>query len=273
MANGTNLTGWLRWPLAALGIRGPSSGRRRTAPTSAAAAQADLEPFESAPSPVAYALYADPARPPPGAPDLPPSAASPDTPTGFGFPDRPAVAGTDADGTVFDTTAASLAADFETIHYRLQFGGRTQPYRLVHVGEGTYESRGGVMEFEWSDDERFQELDAFLVRGHPYRITVNDVVQLEAPGGRFDWSVSRADVVDVEADEPVVALLYVVWRVGPPGGPEDPDGRGRPGVAVTEADGPRAPAFPPDLTPSVHGLTIDGTAERLTEAPRAPTEH
>ena len=272
MANGTNLTGWLRWPLAALRDRGAASGRRRSRPTSAAAVPAALEPIESAPSPVAYALYAEPARPPSGAADLPPSAASPDAPTGFCFPDRPAVAGTDADGTVFDTTAASLAADFETIHYRLQFGGRTQPYRLVHVGEGTYESRGGVMEFEWSDDERFQELDAFLDRDHPYRITVHDVVQLEAPGGRFDWSVSRADVIDLVADEPVVSLLYVVWRVGPPGGPVDPAGRGRPGVAITEAQGPQAPAFPADLTPSVHGLTIDGTAEHLIETADNPTD-
>lgn len=196
----------------------------------------------------------------------------PDCPTDdFGFPHAPEVAGIDGDGAIFDTTAATVAADRETIHYHLRFGGRRRPYRLVHEGAGTYTSEDGTLAFRWGDSERFQQLDAVLDRDAPYLVSVRDVVQLEEPGGRFDWAVTRADFTDRSTDANAASLIYVVWRIGPPVEVPARCERGHPGVATDHEAGPVRPAFPADQTPSVSGDTILETTRSLIAAGRRGT--
>ena len=254
MVYGAN--GSWRWrnPLAALLGRTRAMRRGRSAPRSAASdREPDRTPFETKPSPVAYALYAcTPGRSP-----------TADHRTAFGFPDTPVAAGTDATGSLFDTTAATVDEARQRIHYHLRFGGRTHPYWLVHEGAGTYTSRGAEMDFRWGDEEQFQVLDAHLTRGEPYHVTVRDVVQLEEPGGRFDWSVSRTDIADGRSDAPAVSLIVVVWRIGRPGQDPAECRRGTPSVGGA-ASGPLV--FPDDQTRSVRDQSIAETAVGLIDA-------
>lgn len=223
--------------------------------------------LELTPSRVAFTLFAG--RPGLHAPDaaaMPADEEVADLERDFGFPFAPAAAGVDAGGRLFDTTASTVTEDADTIRYRLHFGGRTQPYSLVHDGAGTYRSSGAVMDFRWGDRERFQQLDTFLDRGGSYRVVVRDVVQLYEPAGPFDWSVTRADFADGATGAPVVSLLYVVWDEDGPENEPAADPRGDPGVPAEAPGGPQTPTFPADVTPTVGGAAIEQSARRLAEA-------
>lgn len=224
--------------------------------------------LEDTPSRVAYSLFAGrPGMFATGGRPLP----EPDNPVAdpirdFGFPYAPAATGVDTDGRLFDTTVSTVTPDANRIRYHLRFGGRSRPYSLVHRGGGTYRSEDGVLAFEWSDDERFQQLDAFLERGGAYRVVVRDVVQLYEPGGAFDWSVTRADFLDRSAGELAVSLVYLVWDEDGPENDPTAAPRGDPGVASGEPTGPDAPTFPADLTPTVDGDGLEATAMALITA-------
>ena len=260
-----------RWPgsLVVSGLRlwtAVTQGVRSALPAGQSGQQSRGRHLEETPSRVAFALFA-------GRPglyvegDVPPAPDAPvaDPAADFGFPFAPAAAGVDPGGELFDTTVSTVTPDDRTIRYHLRFGGRTHPYALVHEGDGTYRSRGGVMDFEWSDRERFQQLDAFLERGGAYRVVVRDVVQLYEPGGPFDWSVTRADFFDRATETLVVSLLYVVWDEDGPENDPDAAPRGEPGVAAEDDGGPVAPTFPEDVTPTTDGAAIQETALSLIE--------
>lgn len=182
----------------------------------------------------------------------------------FGFPFSPVVAGSDAGGAFFDTTAPTVSPDGGTIHYFLQFGGRRTPYALRHEGGGTYASRGAVATFEWTDAERFQL--PYLDVGRTYRANVRDVVQLYEPGGSFDWSVTRTDFVHRDDDAHAVSLLYVVWDLDGPANDALRDDRGDAGAPASEPSGPAIPRFPDDATPTVDGARIEETVGSLLES-------
>lgn len=229
---------------------------------------ASHRPFEPSSHPVAYVLYVRAGDPTPDASRGAAAAHPGGQADRFGFPHAPAVAGIDEDGALFDTAAARFADDRETCHLTLRFGGRRRLYRLIHEGAGTYTSTDATMTFRWGDRERFQELDAVLDRGAAYRVSVRDVVQLEPPGGRFDWAVTRADFTERPTDDAAAALIYVVWRVRDPG-PDRP--RGHPGAASGPDGGPVPPAFPADQTPTVGGDTLLDTVRSLIAAGRPGT--
>ena len=178
----------------------------------------------------------------------------------YGFPTHPMAAGSDPSGQLFDTTVPTVSADGETITYVLRFGGEPTPYRLVHRGGGTYRAVDATVTFEWSERELFPL--PFLTVGETYRAEVREVVQLYAPGGAYDWSTTRTDLIDPATDRAVVSVLTVVWDDD---GPDNAaaEGRGSPGRGVADPEGPVAPTFPGSVTPTVDGLGIRETATRL----------
>lgn len=217
---------------------------------------AEPAPLEASPSAVSFDHYASlagqTATGEEGS-DATPAAA-------YGFPTHPLAAGSDPSGQLFDTTVPTVAGDGETITYLLRFGGDPTPYQLVHRGGGTYRAVDATVTFEWSERELFPL--PFLTVGETYRAEVREVVQLYAPGGAYDWSTTRTDLVDPSTDQPVVSVLTVVWDVdGPDNGATLP--RGSPGRGVADPEGPLAPTFPREVTPTADGLGIRETATWL----------
>ena len=233
---------------AVIGIGATTVGRPQhgSAPT----------PLEASPSAVAFVHYAALAGGMAGV-----EGDAPAEPLAvYGFPTHPAMVGRDPTGALFDTTVPTVSADDQRIEYVLRFGGEATPYRLAHLGDGTYRAVDATVTFEWSEEELFPL--PFLEVGSTYRADVREYVQLYGPGEPFDWSTTRTDLVDPDSGQVVVSMLSVVWDDDGPTN-DAPTVRGDPGRGVMDPEGPVAPTFPSSLTPTVDGLDIAGAAAAL----------
>ena len=176
-------------------------------------------------------------------------AGSGNTDDAFGFFEEPAHEDSGpvfamhdpVDGGMFDFGKFELTPNSQTMHntfelfHGLLIKSKPPSYPLVHQGEGQYESRGQVMNFETRDED---DIEAALSQGlededneeeppffgfledlaeQEFRAVGNDISQLKTDDGepvpKGKWGVTRVDLFSQKGGprEFVISLLYVMW--------------------------------------------------------------
>lgn len=212
-----------------------------------------------------------------------PDSTAPDTTDHYGYPftppGNPPTGGfyfayhdpTEANQTpenpsLFNTSDIEMTPNGGTLHHTLRFfagflitkDSKPKPYPLVHKGEGRYESRGQVMNFEAKKRAEippaFQSLPPFQILTAPdenlkWRAVGTDRVQLVTENGspttEPEWGLTRVDFYSRGQGKPqfTISLLYVIWN---------PDTSAQP--------------VPPPLSPPLtSGIPLDANAVTVNE--------
>lgn len=177
-------------------------------------------------------------------------SSDPDEPGDFGYPMASSsptgglfAQGFDpAGGGLFTTSEIEMTPNGGSLHHTLQFfqgmlmKSKPKPYTLVHTGDGRYESRGQVDNFEARSQQTIKALleragfdprmadhpPISTLAGENWRAVATDRIQMETdddgPTTMPEWGLTRVDFYSQGGGKPeyTLSLLYVIWVVPGP---------------------------------------------------------